>query len=177
MLSQFEKVVIDYHLLMAAIEQGKPDWGEIFAQAHPGKELSKKSMTEATSRWRKQADVVACVTEIEAKMARFLTIQRETNKPKDVVSEIAQLEPEMAKNRNRKEILADLNRLVDLAPDIQTKAKCYDLIYKYQTEEERAENAEKDIMRFYVPVTCYECPLYKERKEMIEKGIIKVPAK
>lgn len=37
-------------------------------------------------------------------------------------------------------------------------------------KEDTPDKANADIMRFYTPITCYDCPMYKERKEKIEKG-------
>ena len=59
--------------------------------------------------------------------------------------------------------LAELNRLANLIPDAKAKADAITTIQKLVIQT-KTESGEKDIQRFYTPLTCRECAIYRAVK-------------
>ena len=172
MLTNLEKAVIGYYMYDS--DGGKISWPDIFIMLYPDKlQLSPKSITEAASRWKKSPDVIRFTDELKERIRKrkeCLTAECAAGSP--VASKLAQYGSERATNRTRKEIITELNTMADMSTDVGEKTKIFELINKYQslTDEEEKETG-SDIMRFYTPMLCHECPLYlQKKKELIESG-------
>lgn len=163
-ITQAEKAAIYYHLV-----GGCSDWAQLYRiakgeDAYNG--LSKESKAPTVSKWKNSDTMqkgikdISCILQAEKKELEEKAVREardEKGNPENLLE---------TNFLDRDEFLQYLNKQANRIQDEKSRNETLKMIsdnlrYKDMDKEGR----EDDLMRFYVPLTCHECPLYKQAKE------------
>ncbi len=67
-------------------------------------------------------------------------------------------------NRSKEDVIAELNKLVTLSTDTKLKAEILLKLSDLEGWKKEQKHIEDDTIRYYLPLRCYMCELYKAAK-------------
>ena len=125
---------------------------------HLAYKLSRRSEVKATDnlhrlalRWLRDPDVKEYVDN------HRIIIHEKTAKPND---------PVRVKNRDKDDIVAELNTLVNATRDPKQKTEILmKLADLQQMKKDKTQDEEDNTIHFYIPINCYQCPLFLANKK------------
>lgn len=146
-----------------------------FNAARPDHTLTGDSLAQQLSRFKHHAEVVAWVNDEVMRIAgRFKEYG------KNVISEEKEKTLKMAAkldnhggyiDRSLTDLIRELNLIANDVTDAKLKSEILMKIADLTRAKETAEvSGNGDIMRFYVPLTCPDCPLYKAKQEELKQS-------
>lgn len=130
---------------------------------------SDKTIYEKASRWKnsgqakeflaglKKRDEIRIANQVEA---RISSMEKGTYKPEE--AELGNIN-----FRNVDEFLSFANTQANLVKDEKDRREYLKIISDLMRFKEGSQDKDGDIQRFYVPVRCHECPLYKREEETL----------
>ena len=78
--------------------------------------------------------------------------------------------PEQNANREKEDIVRELNILADITKDPKQKTEILmRLADLQQMKRDPVDDTEDNTVHYYLPLTCYKCGLYLENKKKVEK--------
>ena len=165
-----ERAAIYYHLVGRC-----DDWYQLYRIAKGDEALNKLSSDEvkaaSVSRWKKSEAMQKAIKEVRC------ILDMEKNEIEAKAVETYKEDPEDAEVKqdvnflDRDEFLRYLNKQANRIQDEKSRNETLKMIsdnLRYK-DMDREKEGDEDIMRFYVPITCSECPLYLQEKEAINK--------
>lgn len=171
MFQMFKITVNDYAAIVFHVVENCTDWEQIYLIAKGPKSLNKvteDSKSTLIYRWKNKPEIKKAIQEIKQ--------QYETKKENFKADIIAGVETETTNQDGKKKILQKTNFLDrdeflqflnDKANSIQDDKLRNDIL-KMLSDNLRYKDTERDenneIQRFYTPVTCENCEIYKRCK-------------
>ena len=77
--------------------------------------------------------------------------------------------PEQNANREKEDIVRELNILADITKDPKQKTEILMRLADLQQIKRDPVDDTEDTVHYYLPLTCYKCGLYLENKKKVEK--------
>lgn len=122
-----------------------------YALLHPNTTANKDSLQRQAVRWLHKPDCATYLNDIRAAQQRRIQESHDTDTP-DLT--------------DRETLLQELQRQYGIATDVKTRtdilARISDICKMKQTEK---PTEEENLLNFYLPQKCYDCPYKKEHDE------------
>lgn len=158
-ISQSEKAAIYYHLV------GRCDnWAELYKIAK-GEEaytrLTKASQEASVSKWKNSEKIQTALKETayllqkEREEIEARAVQNYRERPAEGEESLSDVN-----FLDRDEFLAYLNKQANRIQDEKTRNDTLKMISDNLRFKDMEKDKSEEEMRFYVPMTCHECPLY-----------------
>ena len=150
------------------------DWETLYKMAHHHKDLNKlstNSLPAMVSKWKNSERI-----QEELKRIRFELMKKEEEQKERILSSLEDLESEDLKGMkkrgfvnllDRDEFLKEINKGANQAKDEKDKREYLKMISDNLRYKDSDKEESNDIQRFYTPITCQDCPLYKNAKGKI----------
>lgn len=171
MLTDQEKIILHYYVLT-----GREDWQNYFIMSHPDKNLTnltKSSLRTYVSNWRNNPEVKDYLLSLQIEKRQNEQTNQEVNinGPGSLESENTNKTKENENNVNfldRDEFLKEINKGANHAKDEKDRREYLKMISDNLRYKDSDKEEYNDIQRFYTPITCQDCPLYKEKQKTLK---------
>ena len=142
--------------------------------AHHHKDLNKlsaNSLPAMVSKWKNSERI-----QEELKRIQYELRKKEEEQKERILSSLEDLESEDLKGMkkrgfvnllDRDEFLKEINKGANQAKDEKDKREYLKMISDNLRYKDSDKEESNDIQRFYTPITCQDCPLYKNAKVKI----------